>query len=186
MAAEKEQAKDKSEKRRDERKEGKEEKFAPHQEKRLLNVVRLGETNLDGNRKVESALLGIRGISFSFSKIITDISGLGKKKVSELSEQEIHNIEDIINHPEKYNVPSWLYNRRKAPESGENKHITTSQLELTHKMDIDRLKKIRSYKGIRHMMGLPVRGQRTRSSFRKGSSVGVQRKARAAASKQSK
>jgi small subunit ribosomal protein S13 len=73
-----------------------------------------------------------------------------------------------------------MFNRRKEPETGETKHITTSQVEFIQKMDIDREKKIRSYRGVRHSLGLPVRGQRTRSSFRKGTTVGVQRKAKAA------
>jgi small subunit ribosomal protein S13 len=41
------------------------------------------------------------------------------------------------------------------------------------------MKKIRSYKGVRHMLGQPVRGQKTKSNFRKNkgsASLGVQRK----------
>lgn len=167
----KEQRKEKTDKRKEERKE---EKFA-RPEKRIQNVIRLGETNLDGNKKVAHAVLDIKGISFTMSKVISEISGFGNKKVSELSDHEIHELEDIINNPEKYNVPSWLYNRRKEPEKGMTRHLNTSQLDLTHKMDIDRMKKIKSYKGVRHILGQPVRGQRTRSSFRSGGTVGVQR-----------
>jgi small subunit ribosomal protein S13 len=185
MTAEKE-AKEKGAKK-EEKAEKKEEKFA-RPEKRLLNVVRLGETNLDGNRKVSSAILEIPGISFSFSRIIADISGLGERKVSELKENELQKLEDIMDHPEKYKIPSWMYNRRKAVEKGSVAHMTTSQLELSQRGDIDREKKIRSYRGVRHMLGQPVRGQRTRSSFRSGGTVGVQRKAAkaAAAAKESK
>lgn len=146
------------------------------QEKKVSNVVRVGETNLDGNKKVSAALMQIKGISFAFANAISQVSGLGEKKVSELSENEIQMLEDIINHPNKYQIPSWMFNRRKDFETGKDMHLTTSQLEFTHKMDIDREKKIRSYRGIRHSLGLPVRGQRTRSSFRKGTTVGVQRK----------
>jgi small subunit ribosomal protein S13 len=180
MAAEKEQkGKESKKEEKAERKE--QHKEAARPEKRVLNVVRLGETNLDGNRNVFSALLGIKGISFAFSRAVSDISGMGERKVSELKENELQKLEDIINHPEKYNVPSWMYNRRKDHDRGETKHLTTSQLDLSHKMDIDREKKVRSYKGVRHMAGLPVRGQRTRSSFRSGGTVGVQRKAAKAA-----
>jgi len=179
MATEKEQKKERREKK-EERKEHKEEKFAKP-EKRAMNVVRLGETNLDGNRKVSSALLEIKGVSFSIARIISDISGLGEKRVSELSEHELHKLEDIIIHLDKHKIPSWLYNRRRGPEKGETVHLTTSQLELTRRMDIDRMKKTRTYKGVRHMLGQPVRGQRTRSSFRTEGTVGVQRKAAKAA-----
>lgn len=148
-------------------------------EKRVQNIIRLGETNLDGNRALKSAILGVRGVSFSLANAISHISGLGGKKVGNLSEEEIKKIENMINHPEKYGIPLWMYNRRKDPETGENRHLSVSQLELTHKMDIGREKKLRSYKGNRHIQGLPVRGQRTRGSFRKGSVVGVSRKAKA-------
>jgi small subunit ribosomal protein S13 len=167
----KDQRKEKSEKRKEEQKEA----AAKPQERRLTNVVRLGETNLDGNKKVSNAVLEIKGISFAMSNVISDISGFGNKRVSELSDVEIHKLEDIINNPEKHHVPSWLFNRRNEPEKGLTRHLNTSQLDLIQKMDIDRMKKIKSYKGIRHILGQPVRGQRTRSSFRSGSTVGVQR-----------
>jgi len=80
-------------------------------------------------------------------------------------------------HPENYSIPSWLYNRRKDPETGRDKHIAVSRLELTKRMDIGQMRKLKTYKGVRHSFGLPVRGQRTRSSFRHGRSVGVVRKA---------
>ncbi len=182
MAAEKEQKgkESKKEEKQEKKEERKEEKFIK-QEKRVLNIVRFGETNLDGNRKVISALMDIKGISFALSRTISDISGMGEMKVSDLKENELQKLEDIIDHPEKYSVPSWMFNRRKDHEKGETKHLTTSQLDLSHKMDTDREKKVRSYRGVRHMAGLPVRGQRTRSSFRSGGTVGVQRKAAKAA-----
>jgi small subunit ribosomal protein S13 len=166
----KEQRKEKTDKRKEEHKEA-----ARPPEKRLQNIIRLGETNLDGNRKVAHAIMDIKGISFAMSKAISEISGFGGKRVSELSEHEIHKLEDIIDNPEKYNVPPWLYNRRKEPEKGLTRHLTTSQLDITQKTDIDRMKKIKSYKGVRHILGQPVRGQRTRSSFRSDRTVGVQR-----------
>ena len=148
-------------------------------EKKVQNIIRLGETNLDGTRSVKSAILGVKGVSFSFAKAVAKISGFGDKKVGDLSEDELKKLEDMINHPEKYQIPSWLYNRRKDPETGEDKHMSVSQLELTEKLDTGREKKLKSYRGVRHIMNLPVRGQRTRGSFRKGKVVGVSRKARA-------
>jgi small subunit ribosomal protein S13 len=170
--AEKEEKKAKQEKHEKAKEEHKE---AYKPERRLMNVIRLGETNLDGNKKVGHAIMDIKGISFAMSKVITDISGFGGRKISELSEHDLHKLDDIINNPEKHGVPSWMFNRRKEPEKGMTRHITTSQLDLTQKMDIDRMKKIKSYKGVRHILGQPVRGQRTRSSFRSGGTVGVQR-----------
>ncbi|MEE9323689.1 MAG: 30S ribosomal protein S13 [Candidatus Aenigmarchaeota archaeon] len=147
------------------------------EEKKVQNIIRLGETNLDGTKKVASAILGVKGVSFALGNAISKISGFGERKVGDLSEDELKKLEDIINHPEKYHIPLWLYNRRKDPKTGENKHLSVSQLELTQKLDIGSVKKIKSYKGMRHIMDLPVRGQRTRSSFRKGKVVGVSKKA---------
>ncbi|GAG60554.1 unnamed protein product, partial [marine sediment metagenome] len=46
----------------------------------------------------------------------------------------------------------------------------------TVKRDIERMRRLRSWKGYRHGFGLKVRGQRTRSTGRKGLVVGVIRK----------
>lgn len=141
-----------------------------------LQIVRLGETNLDGSKKVKDAIRSINGVSFAYAKAISNIFEKAEKTVSELSEAELEKLDDIITHPEKYGIPDWFYNRRKDPESGNNIHLVTSQLDFTQKMDINKEKKIKSYKGMRHMFDLPVRGQRTRGSFRKGKVVGVSKK----------
>jgi len=46
---------------------------------------------------------------------------------------------------------------------------------LSRNEDINLMKKVRSYKGVRHDRGLRVRGQRSRSTGRKGKTVGVSR-----------
>jgi len=74
-------------------------------------------------------------------------------------------------------LPGWLLNRRKDYETGEDTHVTTAKLRLSYEFDLKRLKKVKSYRGLRHAWGLPVRGQRTRSNFRHGKSVGVMKKA---------
>lgn len=145
------------------------------EKKRIKEIIRLVETNLDGEKPVKVAIRSIRGVSFMFSNAIVFVSGFDGKKLGDLSEQEMKRLEDIILNPAKYNIPVWLYNRKREPETGENKHLTVSRLELAHKMNINEMKKLRTYKGIRHQLGLPVRGQRTRSSFRKGGIVGVKK-----------
>ena len=69
-----------------------------------------------------------------------------------------------------------MVNRRKDIETGEDRHLVGVDLKFMQEQDIKRMIKIKSYKGVRHMFGLPVRGQRTRSSFRGGRTVGVIRK----------
>ena len=159
--------------------EKKQEKPKPEyvEKKRMINIIRLVETNVDGDKPVSIAIRKIKGVSFMLSNAIAFVSGFGAKRVSELSDQEMKKLEDIITNPDRYNIPAWLYNRKNEPETGQNRHLTVSRLELSHKMDINRMKKLKTYKGIRHGFVLPVRGQRTRSSFRKGGIVGVKKKA---------
>lgn len=144
--------------------------------KRVVNIIRLGETDLDGSKDVLNAIRNIRGVSFTYANAVVKKFGKRGKKIADMSEEELKRLEDIIVNPLKNGIPEWMVNRRKDPETGKNLHITTSRLELTNKMDINREKKMKSYKGVRHMFNLPVRGQRTRGSFRKGSVVGVKRK----------
>ena len=66
-----------------------------------------------------------------------------------------------------------MLNRQKDFEVGKNKHLVGSDLDLRKEFDIKRLKKIKSYRGLRHLVGLPMRGQRTRSHFRKNRSKGA-------------
>ncbi len=140
----------------------------------MQQIIRIGETNVDSGKPISVAIRNIRGVSFMFSNAVVKAYG-SDKKLSELSESELNRLEDIIIHPEKHNIPLWLFNRRKDPQLGVDRHLIASQLDLTHKMDINEMKKMKSYKGVRHILGQPVRGQRTRSSFRTGGTVGVKR-----------
>lgn len=139
-------------------------------------IVRLVETNLDGGKPVRTAIRRIKGVSSMFSNAVSLKTGLGDRKLSELSEGELKNLEDVIVNPGKHGIPPWLFNRRSDRLSGKSSHLLASGLEFSYKMDIDQMKKIKSYKGIRHIQHLPVRGQRTRGSFRTGKTVGVSRK----------
>jgi len=104
------------------------------------------------------------------------VMGIGKDvKLGSLTEEEIAKIEENIATLNK-KMPAWMVNRQKDYATGENLHLTGSDLEISQREDITRHKRIKSYKGIRHILGLPVRGQRTRTSFRSGSAIGVSRK----------
>ncbi|MBU0898852.1 MAG: 30S ribosomal protein S13 [Nanoarchaeota archaeon] len=155
----------------------KEEKPAEKRED-LRQIVRLTETNLNGKKPVRQAIRNIKGVSFMFSNAISVVYKHPDKKLGALTETELKELEDIIINPQKYGIPEWLYNRRSDPATGQSGHLAVSKLTIRNKLDVDDLKKIRTYRGIRHGLGLPVRGQRTRSSFRKGKTVGVKRKKR--------
>ncbi len=148
----------------------------PEPPRRETQIIRFVETNLDGNRDVNVAIRRIGGISFMLSNAITKKCGFSGKRFGQLSEREMKTLEEAILNPESVGIPQWMLNRRKEPLTGRDRHLTASQLDFTHKMDINELKKMKCYRGVRHIQGQPVRGQRTRSSFRKGSSVGVRKK----------
>jgi small subunit ribosomal protein S13 len=140
----------------------------------IRGIVRVAEMDLDGTRKIRNAILGIRGIGKSLATGIATASGLDSEALlGSLNDEQIHKLEDVMKNPLKYGIPYFMLNRRFDPSTGENKHLISSELKLAVKGDIDFMKKIRCYKGVRHELGLPVRGQRTRSSFRTGMIVGV-------------
>src|SRR3989344_8153422 len=145
----------------------------------LKYFVRIANTDLDGNKQVHLSLTKVKGISLMLSNAILRTAKIqNTKKTGYLTDDEAAKIEDIIKEPSKYKIPSWLFNRRKDPEDNQDKHLIGSNLTFTQENDVKMMKKMKSYKGIRHMLGLPVRGQRTRSNFRKnkGNVLGVKRK----------
>ncbi len=145
----------------------------------LKYFVRIANTDLDGNKQVHLSLTKVKGISLMLSNAILRTAKIqNTKKTGYLTDDEAAKIEEIIKEPSKYKIPSWLFNRRKDPEDNQDKHLIGSNLTFTQENDVKMMKKMKSYKGIRHMLGLPVRGQRTRSNFRKnkGNVLGVKRK----------
>jgi len=147
-------------------------------EKEISVVVRVAGTDLNGRKQVLYALRGIKGVSFTISKGICEAAGIDpREKLGALKEEDIEKIEEVLADPKKFGIPVWALNRRRDPESGLDRHIYGSDVKVVEKFDIQKMIDKKSYKGVRHMLGLPVRGQRTKSSFRKGRTVGVVRRA---------
>lgn len=134
-------------------------------------IVRIMSKDIEGNKGVYSGLTKIKGISWAMSNAICKKLGLDKKrKIGSLTNDEISKISNFAKNPQ---VPRFILNRRFDFESGEDKHLTVTDLELRKDFDIKRLKKIRSYRGLRHQINLPTRGQRTKGHFRKNRMRGV-------------
>ena len=149
------------------------------EEQELKYFVRIANTDLDGNKSIQNALTKIKGLSFMFSNAILNVARIEKtKKAGYLSDEQANKIDEIIKEPAKFGIPSWLFNRKRDPEDGTDRHLVSSTLTFVQDNDIKMMKKMKSYKGIRHSLGLPVRGQRTRSNFRrnKGKVMGVKKK----------
>ncbi|VVB80572.1 30S ribosomal protein S13 [uncultured archaeon] len=131
----------------------------------LVKLVRILSKDIRGDMKTYRGLCQINGVSWTFSNAVCKNLKLDKnKKIQDLNEQEIHKIEDYIKNPQ--GMPLYLLNRRKDRDLGTDRHIYGTDLDLQVEFDIKRMKKIKSYKGVRHTLGQPVRGQRTKSHFR--------------------
>ncbi|MBN1157449.1 30S ribosomal protein S13 [Candidatus Woesearchaeota archaeon] len=146
----------------------------------LRYIVRIANTDLVGSKNILFAMGKIKGISVMLANAFLGVAGIEKdKRAGALTDAEIQKLNDVISNPAKYNIPEWLFNRRKDPETGEDIHLLAGDLRFNTENDIKLMKKTRSYKGIRHSLGLTVRGQRTKANFRRNKgrvSLGVQRK----------
>ncbi len=137
-------------------------------------IVRILETDITGEKQILMALTRITGVGFSLSNAVCNVLNIDKaKQIGDLTDQELKSIENLIRKPDQ--LPKWMYNRRKDFDTGADQHLLNVDLKIAKENDIKRMKKIKSYKGIRHAMGQPVRGQRTRSHFRKGRTLGVKK-----------
>ena len=148
------------------------------------HIVRVAGTDIDGSKKVIYGITRIRGIGPSFAVAVVKAAELKPEmRVGSLTEEEVDRLEDVVADPAKYSLPPRLFNRRKDLESGRDGHLIGPDLALRTKADIDFMKEIRTWKGTRHSLGLKVRGQRTKTSGRKGRAVGVKKKEAMAAAR---
>ncbi len=143
----------------------------------VKGIVRVLGTNIMGNDIFEVGILKIRGVGPVMARAVAQVADISPKtKVGNIPPEKLKEIENIIEDPIGNGIPTWMVNRRKDYETGENMHVFGPKLLMSLREDLNRMKKIKSYKGLRHQFGLPVRGQKTKSSFRKGTSLGVQRR----------
>ena len=144
----------------------------------LRHIVRILNTDLAGKKQVHMALTGIKGVGRRCAKLFTDRAGVDPfATLGLLPDSEIDKLKKVIEEDATKILPPWMVNRRGDIETGTDIHVMGMDLNMTLREDLDLMKKMRSYKGIRHERGLRVRGQRTRSSGRTGAIVGVSRKA---------
>lgn len=150
------------------------------EEKYEERLVRILSKDIEGKLNVYVGLTKIKGISWSLANAICKVLNLDKrKKIGSLSKEEIEKISMFVKKP---TIPTYILNRKMDVETGEDKHLIGNDLDLQKELDIGRLRKIKSYRGIRHIAGLPLRGQRTKSHFRKNKrkGVGIKKKVKSA------
>lgn len=153
--------------------------MAEQQKDNFKYIVRVANVDIPGEKSVGIALTKIRGIGINLASVLCTLAGINKtKKTGNLSDKEIISLNTVVTDPLKHGLPTWFVNRQKDYETGETNHLLTGKLQFTQDNDLKRLKKIKTLRGVRHQKGLTVRGQRTRSNFRKskGKVIGVSKK----------
>ncbi len=146
-------------------------------EEEFKHLVRVAGTDLEGNNKVPYGLSKIVGIGLRTGEVLCELAKVNpNKRVGYLSDAEVGKLGELAENFHDQKLPTWLFNRRQDYATGKDRHVISPDIAITLREDLNRMKKIKSYKGVRHMKGLPVRGQRTRTSFRAGLTVGVSKK----------
>jgi len=113
--------------------------------------MRVENVNIPNNKRAVISLTYIYGIGKPLAKKILREAKLSEdKRIKDFSESELSRLRTVI---------------RKARETDVNFRIE-GDLRTAIKFDIKRLQEIKSYRGIRHKKGLPVRGQSTRQNAR--------------------
>jgi small subunit ribosomal protein S13 len=143
-------------------------------------IVRVAGKDMKGDLPIAKALNQIKGMGVSLADSIATIAAVKlnidkKEHIGNLTDDQLDELEKIVLNPVSYGVPVWMVNRRKD-SSGTNRHLIGADLDFAIRQDIEAEKNIKSYRGVRHMFGLPVRGQRTKTMGRRGMTLGVVKK----------
>ncbi|CAF0793770.1 unnamed protein product [Rotaria sp. Silwood1] len=147
------------------------------QPEKFQHILRVLNTNIDGRRKVGYALTAIKGVGRRFAHVVIRKADVdGTKRAGELSEEEVERIVTIITNPRQYKIPDWFLNRQKDIKDGKYSQATSNSLDTKVREDLERMKKIRVHRGLRHYWNLRVRGQHTKTTGRRGRTVGVSKK----------
>ena len=133
------------------------------------HILRVLNTNVDGRTKVMYALTQLRGIGRRFSNVVCKKAEIDMgKRAGELSAAELESLMVIVANPRQFRIPDWFLNRQKNYKDGKYLQQVSNQLDTSLRDDLERLKKIRNHRGLRHYWGIRVRGQHTKTTGRRG------------------
>ena len=146
------------------------------EEENFNDIVRIANSDIDGQKRTVIGLQSIKGVGKRVAEIIAKKAGIDPAvKMGSLSDEKVAELESLVTSYVEY-APQWAINRQNDYESGADMHLLGNDLDLVQKDDINRMKMIRCYRGIRHETHHKVRGQRTRSNGRHGLTMGVSKK----------
>merc|ERR1711993_86455 len=141
------------------------------------HILRVMNTNIDGKTKIMYAMTSIKGVGRRFSNICLKKADIDMtKRAGELSDEEVERLVTIMQNPRQYKILDYFLNRQKDIKDGKYSQVLANSLDNKLREDLERLKKIKAHRGLRHYWGLRVRGQHTKTTGRKGGTVGVSKK----------
>ncbi|ELU39326.1 40s ribosomal protein [Rhizoctonia solani AG-1 IA] len=137
----------------------------PEAHQQFQHILRLLNTNVDGKRKIMYALTEIRGVGRRYANVVCKKADVDlKKRAGDLNSDELERIVTIMQNPTQFKIPTWFLNRQKDIVDGKNSQILSNAIDSKMRDDLERLKKIRAHRGLRHYWGLRVRGQHTKTT----------------------
>merc|ERR1711997_590452 len=141
------------------------------------HILRVLNTNIDGKRNIMFALTSIKGIGRRYANLVLKKADIDQtKRAGEITEEELERICTIMGNPRQYKIPDWFLNRQKDIKDGKTGQMMSNLLDNKLREDLERLKKIRAHRGLRHYWGVRVRGQHTKTTGHRGRTVGVSKK----------
>merc|ERR1711981_496756 len=115
-----------------------------------------------GKTNVMFALTSIKGIGRRYANIVLKKADIPlSKRAGELGEEDVEKIITIMQNPRQYKIPDWFLNRQRDHKDGKTNQVMANILDNKIREDLERLKKIRAHRGLRHYWGLRTRGQHT-------------------------
>ena len=143
----------------------------------FMHILRINNTNVDGRQKVPFALTAIRGVGRRMAILACKKAGVDvNKRAGEVTVADLEKVLDVVENPQDHDIPVWMLNRQKDLKTGQNLQVIGNTLDNKLREDLEAMKKIRCHRGLRHYWGLRVRGQHTKTTGRRGNSVGVAKK----------
>jgi small subunit ribosomal protein S18e len=150
--------------------------MALHAPEEFQHILRILNTNVDGRKKVMFALTAITGVGRRLSNLLCKKADVDmNKRAGELTEEEITRLVGVLSNPLQFKIPKWFLNRRWDIKTGAYSQVFSNQLQGKLREDLERLKKMRAHRGLRHYWGLRVKGQHTKTTGRRGTTVGFAR-----------
>jgi small subunit ribosomal protein S13 len=144
-------------------------------------IIRVVNTDINGENNIVQGLTQIKGIGRHLAVFIADTAEVDRKlKFGNLAEPQIEKLKEVLENIDEY-APAWMLNYQKDVYTGENMHLISTEVAIRLRDDINMMKMVRSYRGVRHELGLKVRGQRSSSNGRKGLALGVSKRKEAPA-----